>query len=323
MLTKERKISKKRKRRLKQTGILQEKQSNARSAATKSRRMTQANIYISKLQKVTHPSINVMKAFTMQSIAKDDDIYESIKKKMENVFKKEFQSQIKDFNNDYIRTTKEAFLNVINHFSQRGHLNARKQILLQQDIVINEESGMGTYTRARKTNINGVSMISGNSKHTNSKILDTVYDEINQSCPWDDSNLLLIKRNPVGAIETLLQTYFNSTMIGTACEFNRNSVSIDDIVEATADDADIWPVNVGDAIIKMPKQVWIVGKGDEASGVRNLPLNLKHKALFFFFGVVLMQGKLSQSRHAAVGTIISGLTSTNRLLVKEIKHQVI
>ena len=47
------------------------------------------------------------------------------------------------------------------------------------------------------------------------------------------------------------------------------------------DDANAWNIDVGDRFFDFEKTVWFVAKGDEASGIKKIPVKYKGKVFCF------------------------------------------
>lgn len=305
-----------------QTINLQHPDPDADSESTKQRRIHQINEYIKKLQENTSSQIELLKLFTLNTIKKNHDIYEIVYEKLQDKFKKDFQNNIRDFDTDFVRQTNEAYLNILNNFSQRAHLNARKQILMKPQIIVDDQ-GKCSFDKISHTRINDVKMMSGNSRHKNSEILDLTYNQIDSVATWDLGNLILIKRDPIPAITIILKAFWEGKMIGSFSEFNRSQVCREtDVKTANENIANELGLPINDKYLLFPKTPWFIGKGDEASGVKKIPVEYCKKALFFFWAILIMSNDLSQSRHAAIATVISGLTAKSQLIVNTIQKQV-
>lgn len=320
MLYETRHTSRQRKMILSAVGLLNPQQ-NASSSSTKTRRLQQINECIDRLQAATSCNIQLLKSFTLQTIKREPDIYDTVYDKLAKKFKHDFQTNINDFNNDYMRQTNEAFLNVLNHFSERSHLNARKQMLMKKHIVI-DDNGMCSFGKAQNTVINDVKLPSGNSRNTTKSILQRVYDDMNDISQWDITNLMLMHRQSVPSITLLLKTFFNCEMVGALSEYNRSNIFRHQCKNATETDATKLGIPVQSLYFLFPKTLWLIAKGDEASGVKKLPVEYRKKVLFFFWSAILMSNELSQSRHAAVATLISGLPGSSSLVIDTVQNQV-
>lgn len=295
---------------------------DADSYSTKQRRIQSINEYINRLQSSTSSQIELLKLFTLNTIKKNNDIYETVYQKLQNKFTMDFQKNIKDFDKDFMRQTNEAYLDVLNNFSQRAHLNARKQILMKSEIIIDDQ-GKCSFDKIRHTKINDVKMMSGNSRYKNSEILNLTYNKIDSVAKWDVNNLLLIKREPIPAITIILQTFWEGKMVGSFSEFNRSQVCRETDVKMVNEEAsNEFGLPMNDQYLLFPKTPWFIGKGDEASGVKKIPVEYCKNALFFFWAILIMSNDLSQSRHAAIATVISGLTAKSSLIVNTIQKQV-
>lgn len=321
MLDKVRNISYERKQVLTAIGLYNPT-GEASSDRTVYDRMAQIQECIDKLQAVTDSRISLIQSFTMRTIKKDADTYELVREHLHSKFVDDFNKDMTDFHNDYVRQTNEAFLNVLNNFSERSHHNARKQINMTKKILVNEQ-GLPQFDKASNTIIQGVKIQSGNSRDKTKQILDDIYAQIEQISPWDDTSFILMKRDAVAAITVLFKTFFDSKMVGRYSEFNRASVSRnDDVKQADNEIAQTLGISINDSYLLFPKIVWLIAKGDEASGVKKLPVEYRKKVLYFFWSAILMSNDLSQSRHAAVATVVSGLTSTSSLVIDTIQDQV-
>ena len=291
------------------------------SYSSKRRRCEQIDKCIEKLQERTSASIALLKYYTSYTLKKNDDIYHAIYEKFKVSFKKDFQTHINDFDKDYTRQTNEAFMNVIKNFSQRAHLDARKQILMKKNIIV-DENGMRTFARACSTIIDDVKLLSGNSRDTNSTILDRAFNYINDIAPWNTNSLLMLHRDPIAAITVLLKTWWDSNMIGRLSKYNRSCYTLNDCQIASMAVADELQIDLNDRYFQFPLPPWIIAKGDGFSGMKKLPVENRRQGLLFGWSVILASNELSQSRHSAVVTLMSGLPSKSQLIVDNVQSQV-
>lgn len=297
------------------------KEEGVKSLSSKYNRYKQINECIRLLQEKTTSDIDLLKSYATYTFKHNSKIYQAIYDKLIPKFKKDFQKHIKDFDTDYTRQTNEAFIDVLTNFSQRAHLNARKQILMTKNIVV-DEYGVKSFDRACGTIIDDIRLIRGNSRHTNTRILNEAFNYINGIAPWNVDNLVMVHRDPIAAITVLLQTWWKSTMIGSLSQYNRESFTISQCKIADACDATNLGIPINDRYFCFPTTPWFVAKGDECSGMKNIPVENRRRALIFEWSVILASNELSQSRHAAVLTLTSGLPAQSELIVSNVQSQV-